>query len=473
MAPASPAWSSVRELTAALDAEVLTCEALIGHLIQRIERLNPRAKALISVAPEQAMAQARAEDAARREGNAGPLSGIPFAVKDMIDVAGMRTTAGSRVTEETAAERDATCVARLREAGAICLGKANLHEFAYGATGENALYGTAVNAYDPDCMACGSSSGSAAAVAFGLVPAALGTDTGGSTRAPAVLNGLVGLKPTHGRISEFGVIPFSWSMDHVGTMTRRVGDAALLLEIMAGHDEADPDCSRAPVPRYRDALSYGLSGLKIGLPDRFFFERIDPEIDRACQQVIDELERGGASLRPVRMPALTHSRTVGLSVQMPEALSYHSRNLESRGHLYAPDFRAGLAFGQFLLAEHYLRGKRMMTQYRQAIDAVLSEVDLILTPATPLVAPRMGTVGVAIGGVNEALGNAVTRFTHLFNMTGHPALTMPVAMHSLGLPMGVQLIGRHFEESTVFAAAQEIETLSAPRLQLPQLEEIQ
>ena len=337
------------------------------------------------------------------------------------------------------------------------LGKHNLHEFAYGATGDNDTYGTPVNAYDHSRRACGSSSGSAAALAFGLCPFALGTDTGGSVRAPAVLNGLVGLKPTLGRISRRGVMPYSWTLDHVGILARSVSDAALILAAIAGHDPLDSASAAHPVGSYAGALERGLDGLTLGVPDRFYFERADPEILSASEAALRHLEASGARLRTVAMPSLEHSRTVSLTVQMPEALSFHSRYLDDRGELYGRDFRAGLALGQCLLAEHYVRAMRVIELYRRQVNAIFEEVDLLVTPATPVIAPKLGAATVELAGVEEPVGNAVTRFTTFFNMTGHPAITLPVRLHSEGLPMGIQIVAPHFGEETMFAAARCVE----------------
>ncbi len=371
-------------------------------------------------------------------------------------MAGEITTGGSRVLANNCVNEDAFLIARMRASGAVFLGKNNLHEFAYGATGENDIYGTAVNAYDTTRLAGGSSSGSAAAVAFGMVPAAFGTDTGGSVRAPAALCGLVGFKPTIGRISTRGVIPYSWSLDHVGTITRTVEDAALLLQTTAGYDPADPSCANTSCADYRSACHGSMAGLRIGLPKTFYFERADPEILAATEKVIRFLEKSGARLVDIDMPDMTHCRTVSLTVQMPEALSFHMPYLNQHGDRYSTDFRAGLALGQCILAEHYIRAKRIMARYRQQTAAQFEDVDVILTPATPVIAPKIGTVNVTIDGVDEAIGNAITRYTTFFNMTGHPALTLPCGMHSTGLPMGIQIVGRYFEEIIVLQVASAI-----------------
>ena len=445
------AYATITDLRARLGAGEIDALDLLQCYADRIERYGESSHAFISLDLESARARASRNTAVKD----GLLGGIPYACKDLFDVAGQVTTAGSRVLEDNLAERDADAVRAMQRAGAIYLGKLNLHEFAYGATGENPHYGTPPNPYDHGRLAGGSSSGSAAALGFGLCAAALGTDTGGSGRAPAALCGLVGFKPTFGRVSTEGVIPYSWSLDHVGTFSRTAGDAALLFEALleAGYHPA-------PVT---------LEGARIGLPEAFFFERCGPEILESMEQLKAFLQAAGARLVSLELPSMQHTRTVSLTVQMPEALSYHNRYLEQRGHLYGQDFRAGLALGQCLLAEQYIRAKRFMESYRRDMAALFGRVDAILTPATPIVAPPIGAVEVSVDGVSEPAGNAITRYTSFFNMTGNPAITLPCGMHSLGLPIGAQLIGAAHADEYLLGLAQLIEagydfTLPLPRL---------
>lgn len=462
------AFGSVRDLPALLHGGEVTPAELAQIFLTRIDRLNAVSRAFITVTGEQAPAEAEALDKAAIA--ASRLAGIPFASKDLFDVEGVRTTAGSRVLHDRIATEDASAVARLRAAGAVSLGKTNLHEFAYGATGENEVYGTCVNAYDTTRLAGGSSSGSAAAVAFGLVPAALGTDTGGSVRMPAALNGLVGLKPTLGRVSTRGVFPYCWTLDHVGLITRTVADCAGMLAVLAGPDPRDPASAAVPVGDYAGEIGQSVAGLTIGIPANFFFDRADPEILAVTERVADHLARQGAKLRPVTFPDMAHSRAVSLTVQMPEALSAHSALLEERGDLYSASFRAGLAVGQSLLAEHYVRAKRFIEHYRRATDALFEDVDLILTPASPEIAPKLGAVELTRDGVTEPVGNALTRYTTFFNMTGHPAIAVPCGMHSAGLPLSFQLIGGYFREDLLFRAAAAVENHDAFRNPLPPVE---
>ena len=429
----SLAFRPVTELAAMVADGGVSARELSDFFLDRIRRFDPSLHAFITVMEAAPPVK-------------GPLTAIPYACKDMIQARGAPTTAGSRVLAAWVPDEDAAVVDRMAAAGAVLLGKNNQHEFAYGATGENPHYGTVPNPYDRSRLAGGSSSGSAAAVAAGLVPAALGTDTGGSVRVPAALCGVVGFKPTLGLISTDGVVPYCWTLDHVGTLTRTVGDAVLVLAVLTG----DPVPARRPV-----------AGLRIGLPRRFFFERADTEITNAVRRVLAVLEGAGARVVEVDLPAMDHARTVSLTVQLPEALSYHSRYLDTHRDLYGADILAGLASGQYILAEHYVRAKRFIHHYRTETDKIFDAVDVIVTPSTPVTAPETGATEVA----GEAVGNAVTRYSSFFNMTGHPALTVPCGLHPNGLPMGVQIIGRHFDEATVLSLGVAIE--ADPRCAVP------
>ncbi len=443
---------------AALDllrrGEISASELTEAHLARIADPAMPP-HTHISIDADGARAAAHALDqlpAQRR----GALHGIPWGCKDLFHAAGLATTAGSRVlASEPPASSDAHSVARLRAAGAVLLGKHNLHEFAYGANGENAFTGTVPNPCDHSRLAGGSSSGSAAAVACGQAMFALGTDTGGSVRAPAALCGVVGFKPSRGRISTRGVIPYSWTLDHVGILTRSVADAALILRELAGFDAEDPASAEQPVADYPAALLTGDAGrgLRVGVPRDFFFDAVDAQILAASEAAMATLAAAGAELVDVQMPDLQHSRDVSLSVQMPEALSYHSRYLPARRALYGEDFGAGLAVGQFILAESYVRALRMIGRYRRQMAAIFDSVDLLITPAVPCVAPPIGSTHIELGGRSLPVGNALTRNTSFFNMSGNPAISIPAGRHDSGLPMAVQLVAAPFAEARLLAAA--------------------
>jgi aspartyl-tRNA(Asn)/glutamyl-tRNA(Gln) amidotransferase subunit A len=447
------AFYSIGSLSEKLRLKEISPVQLVELFARRINQFKDDSKAFISLDLDAALASAANFEYHTDQS----LPGIPYACKDLFDVKGQKTTAGSAVLHDNIAESDAVAIEQMNAAGGIYLGKNNLHEFAYGTTGENQLYGTPPNPYDRSRLAGGSSSGSATAVGFGLCAAALGTDTGGSVRAPAALCGLVGFKPTHGRISTEGVIPYSWTLDHVGTITRTAADASILSGILAhGYKQSDAN------------TTFPLKGLKVGIPETFFFQQADTEILDCIDKLLIFLKSSGARLSRVTMPSMEFARTVSLTVQMPEALSYHNRYLESRGDLYSPEFRAGLALGQCLLAEQYVRAKRFIELYRRDTNAILEDIDVLLTPATPIIAPKTGTVEVTTDGVSEPAGNAITRYTSFFNLTGHPAITIPCGMHSKGLPIAAQLVGRHYEDELLIGTAMSIERELDFNLPLPQ-----
>jgi aspartyl-tRNA(Asn)/glutamyl-tRNA(Gln) amidotransferase subunit A len=451
----SLAFAGIGELSGQLQSGEISTLELTELFAERINQLNDKSKAFISLDLENAKVRAAFID---QQAEKKLLSGIPYSCKDLFDVKGIVTTGGSKVLADNIANHDADSITRMNAGGAIFLGKNNLHEFAYGATGENSTYGTPPNPYDHSRLAGGSSSGSVAAVGFGLCAAALGTDTGGSVRAPAALCGLVGFKPTYGRVSTEGVLPYSWTLDHVGTITRNCRDTAALFNVLRQTDETR-----------RNTFS-GIGRLRIGIPDSFFYDRVDSEIKASCEQLIANLKNSGAEIKAVKMPSMEYTRTVSLTIQMPEALSYHNRYLETRGEMYSQDFRAGLALGQCLLAEQYIRAKRFVETYRRDTESVFTDVDLLLTPATPAIAPEIGAVNIDIDGYSEPAGNAITRFTSFFNMTGHPAITFPCGMHSKGLPIAAQLIGRHYEDEFLLSAAAMIEQEFALGVPLPKVD---
>lgn len=441
---------SISEISKRIRKKEISPVELTKMYLNRIEKTNSTSKIYISVATEHALKSAQnAEKEIMNGGYRGPLHGIPFTCKDLFFTKGIRTTGGSRVLEDFVPEYDADTISSLYDSGAILLGKANQHEFAYGATGENPHYGTVANPYDKKRNAGGSSSGSAAAVSANVAAFSLGSDTGGSVRAPSALCGVVGLKPTYGLVSLKGVIPYCWSLDHVGVSTKTVYDTALIMDsiVQAGRPTKVRNNS------YTDGLGDHIEGLKIGIPRNFFFEDVDEDILRQTHRVVDGFRERGCEIVEVEMPPLDYSRTVSLIIQLPEVLSYHSRYFKDKKHLYGEDILAGMALGQFILAEHYVRSKRIVERYKRQMEQLFEKVDLVITPTCPTVAPLLDEVNITQFRKKEAKGNAITRFTSFFNLTGNPAISVPSGASRKGLPMGVQLIGRHFEEKLLLKAA--------------------
>jgi len=422
--------------------------------LERIDQLDPRFKAYITVLHDRALQEAKeAERAIIRGTYRGPFHGVPVAVKDLYWTKGVRTTGGSKVLAGWIPDQDATVVKRLKRAGAVLLGKLNLHEFAYGPTGENLFYGTPPNPWDRDRLPGGSSSGSAVSVATGLAFATLGSDTGGSIRIPAALCGIVGLKPTYGRVSRYGVLPLAWTMDHVGPMTRSVADCALMLQVLAGADRQDPTASRRPVPDYRRALGGRIKGVKIGVPQNHFFDLLDREVKEAVQKAIQVLEGLGVKVEPVSLPLMKHALGVSFVILAVEALAYHERYLRTRPQDYSPEIRQRLGQAQFVLGTHYVKAQRIRRLLCQEVEAVFRKVDALVTPTVPIPAPRIGEGFVTIEGTRQEARIALTSLTRPFNLTGHPVISVPCGFTTSGLPIGLQIVGRTFDEATLLKVA--------------------
>lgn len=456
--------ATLRAMRRNMAAGVIRPVDLVGSFLTRARRLNRRSHAYISIASDTALKDARALE---RHERAGSLAGIPYACKDVFDTADIETTAGSRAMADYRPAEDAGAVQRLRAAGAVLIGKTNLHEFSYGITGENAAYGTPTNPHDDARIAGGSSSGSAVAVAQGGAAFALGTDTGGSIRVPAALCGLVGLKPTMGLVDTKGVIPFSWSLDHVGLITRCCADASEVLQVLAGIEDTTT-CQSPPFAELgRDPEATALRGLRIGVPRRYFFEDADPEIVGAVDGVLMRCQDLGARLVPLPQLDMAHVRTASLIIQLVEAFAWHKPRLKTHAPLYGEDVRDGLLQGQFVLAEHYVQALRFMEAKRLELNRLFKAVDVMVTPTTPIVAPALGTRMVRAGDRDEPVGNALARFTCLFNLTGNPALSVPIGRHSTRLPMGLQLVGRPFEDMKLLSIGYTLERIGMVRWRAP------
>ena len=438
------------ELSKLVKNKDLSPVELTSAYLNEIEQSNPDKNIYITVSKELAQEQAQQAESEIMKGNyRGPLHGIPFSCKDLFFTKGIKTTGGSRVLQDFIPHYDATVIQHLFKSGAILLGKTNMHEFAYGATGENPYYGTVANPYDKTRNAGGSSSGSAAAVASGCAVFSLGTDTGGSVRAPSALCGVVGLKPTYGTISLHGVVPYCWSLDHFGVSTKTVHDAALILDSVSRQTSLEFDYQNINYPK----------NLRIGIPRSFFFENMEDEILNRTETIITSLKAEGHNVVEVKSPNLDYSRTVSLLIQLPEVLSYHSKYFKEKQDLYGMDILAGMAVGQFILSEHYVRAKRIAELYKKQVDNIFKEIDVLLTPSCPITAPLIDQVNITTAGKTEAKGNAITRFTSFFNITGNPAVSIPSGMNSKGLPMGVQVIGKHYREKDILNLGLTIENI--------------
>jgi aspartyl-tRNA(Asn)/glutamyl-tRNA(Gln) amidotransferase subunit A len=449
-------WASIGELSRLIASKALSPVEVVRAHVERIAALDPRLHCFITVTADAALEAARAAEAELMAGGAlGPLHGVPFALKDLFDTAGVRTTGGSRILADRVPAEDATVVRRLRAAGAISLGKLTMHEFAYGPEGLNVHYGTARNPWDADHdrIAGGSSSGSGVAVAAGLAPMALGSDTGGSIRIPASLCGITGLKPTYGRVSRAGVLPLAWSMDHAGPMTRSAADAALVLRVLSGYDPADPTTSVLPVPDYAAALTGDITGLRVGVLRASFLDAAAPDVRAAVERAIETLTGLGARVDEVTLEHMGAVAAGAMAVVAAEALAYHAEWVRTRPGDYQPDVIERLRTGAFVSGVHYVRGQQARALVRAEVDAALARRDVLLSPATPIPAPRVGETDVPVGDGTVDVRTSLLRFTRPFNFSGHPACALPCGFTSGGLPVGLQIVGRPFDEATVLRAA--------------------
>jgi aspartyl-tRNA(Asn)/glutamyl-tRNA(Gln) amidotransferase subunit A len=450
------------------DREVSSVE-LVRAALARIAAVEPQVGAFLTLCEREALAAAEAVDRqVRARHDAGPLGGVPVGIKDIICTAGVRTTAASRILETFVPSYDATVVSRLRRAGAIIVGKLNCDEFAMGSSTENSALGVTRNPWDGERVPGGSSGGSATAVAAREVPAALGTDTGGSIRLPAAFCGVVGIRPTYGRVSRFGVIAYASSLDQVGPLARDVADAALVLEVIAGHDPADSTASPVPVPSYGDALASGVRGMRLGLPKEYFVEGMQPEVADAVGAAVRELERLGAVVEPVSLPHTEYAIATYYLIATAEASSNLARydgvryglrvgDGASLGEMYARSRAAGfgaevkrrIMLGTYALSAgyydaYYLKAQQVRTLIRRDFEQAFTRCDALVTPVAPTTAFRRG----------EKTDDPLTMYlsdilTISVNLAGLPGLVVPCGFDRSGLPIGLQVIGRPFDEATM------------------------
>ena len=449
-------FTSMMELAHMIATKAVSPVEVVRAHLDRIAAADGRLRAYITVCAEAAVEAARdAERAVMARGPLGALHGVPVAVKDLCATAGVRTTGGSKILRDAVPTEDATVVARLRAAGAIVLGKLNMHEFAYGPEGLNDHYGHARNPWDAAQARIpgGSSSGSGVAVAAGLAAGALGSDTGGSIRIPAALCGITGIKPTYGRVSRAGVLPLSWSMDHIGPMTRTAADSALMLGAIAGHDPADATTSARPVPSYLAALDGEVRGVRVGLLRSFFLETAAPEVRAAVESAAGVLARHGATVDEVRLDHLAELPAATMAIIGSEALAYHAEWVRTRAHEYQADVIERLRMAAFVTGVQYVRAQQLRGLVRSEVDRVLTTHDVLLAPATPVTAPRVGEREVVLGSGRSDVRSALIRFTRPFNVSGHPACAVPCGFDGQGLPIGMQVIGRAFDEAMVLRVA--------------------
>ncbi|MGI9147700.1 MAG: amidase [Chloroflexota bacterium] len=464
-----PTALEIAELAPLLRERSLSPVELTESYLERIERLDPQLHTYIRVLPEQARTAAREAEVEIGRGDwRGPLHGVPLGLKDLFDVAGVPCTLGSKILHDNVPDADATVVSRLKAAGAVILGKQNLHEFAFGITSENPHYGVVRNPWDLDRIPGGSSGGTAAGIAASLCAAGLGSDTGASIRAPASFCGVVGLKPTYGRVSRAGVLPLAWSLDHVGPLARSVADCALLLQAIAGPDPRDPASSPERLPDFSAGLKQGVGDLRLGVPREHFFELLEPGVERLVREAIATLERLGGHVEEVSLPHAAHAQVAGNAIMGSEGAAWHATWLRQRPHDYGPDVLQRFRTGLLIRATEYLHSQQMRTLVQQDFARAFERVDVVLGPTVPLVAPRIGHTFEPGGPFNMAPRTIANRITMPCNLTGMPAISVPCGF-SDGLPVGLQIMGPAFAETLVLRVAAAYEAACDWRRQRPVL----
>lgn len=461
---------TVQQVADLIKRKAVSPVELTRACLDRIEQWDSQLHAYITVLRDAALAQAQAAERALLRGDTlGPVHGVPLALKDAFAMRGVRTTGGTKVLEHNVPAYDSAVVERLRQGGAVFLGTLNMHEIAFGATTANPHYGVACNPWHRDYIPGGSSGGSGVAVAASLCLGSVGTDAGGSVRLPAALCGIVGLKPTFGRISRFGTLPLSLTMDHNGPMTKTVRDAALLLQILAGPDPRDPGCRAKPIPDYAKALTGDVKGVKIGLPKEYFADAMDEEVRTAVTTAIRLLEGQGATVEEVSLPHSQYAPATLVGLVMPEASANNIRYLKTQAHEYGEEVRSLLYMGMLLPAHRYLQAQRVRALINREIAAALRMVDVLMLPTAAVPAPKIGQRHVTLGGKAVNISAALPRLTLPFNLSGLPAISVPCGFTANGLPIGLQIAGRAFDEVTVLRVAYAYEQQTSWHTQRPKL----
>ena len=447
-------YLTISEAASHIKSGRLSPVELVSANLDRIEQTDDRLNSFVTLLADQAKAAAATAEAEIRNGNyRGVLHGIPIGLKDLYYTKGVRTTMGSKIMGDFVPDYDAAVTERFAEAGAILLGKLQMHEFALGATSENPHHGPAHNPWDMSRITGGSSGGSGSAVASGQCMAALGSDTGGSVRIPASACGIVGHKPTFGRISRVGVFPLSNSLDTVGPMTRSVTDAAIVMNAIAGYDERDQSCANRADEDFTRLLGEDIGGLRIGIPQEYFYEMIDDEVRAAVLQAASKLEELGARVEECSIPALNDSISISGTILLTEAAEIHLDNLRERADDFGADVRGRLEEGAMNPAVTYIAAQRARTEFNRAIAESMKTYDILLAPTTASPAPKIGEDIVEVGGQTEHKLALMPRLTRPHNICGIPTVSVPCGFSSDGLPIGMQLAARPFEDALALQVA--------------------
>lgn len=448
--------------------EISSLELVRAHL-ERIEQLDPKINSFITITEEAALGRARQADSEAQRGETvdgktlGLLHGIPIAVKDLYEMKGVLTTLGSKFFAKYVPETNAIVVDKMFAAGAVNLGKLNMHEIALGLTTINPHFGACRNPWALDRIPGGSSGGSGAALAAGLCMGSLGSDTGGSIRVPASLCGVVGLKPTYGRVSLRGVLPLSWNLDHAGPMARKVLDVAILLQVIAGYDPDDPYSIKMQVDDYSEQIRNGVRGWRIALAEGDFFDRTDPQVAQIVRDAAGVFGELGAEVEPVVFSGARQAAIANGLMVRSDAAAYHQERLQTRPEDFGPDIKERLMEGAAHTSTEYVMARRDQTRLRREFEAFFDTYDLLLTPTTVVPAPPIDELDAV------AQARSLTRYTAPFNLTGLPALSLPCGFVEDGLPVGLQIVARPWAEASLLRAAYAYERATDWHLRSPRL----
>ncbi len=458
---------TIVEASAALRAGKVSSVELTRQCLANIERLEPKLNAFITVTAEHALSQAKkADDELANGSDHGPLHGIPISLKDLYRTKGIRTTGGSLLYRDYVPDFDCAVVEKLNAAGAVMVGKTGLHELAYGVTSNNPHFGPVRNPWNTECIPGGSSGGAGAAVSAGMSFMSMGSDTGGSIRIPASYCGTVGLKPTYGLVSRYGVLPLGSSLDHMGPLNSCVRDAALTLAAIVGEDERDESSVARANKSYLPGENVDLKGIRIGVPDNFFTEKVDPTVMAQLRAMVQLAAGLGAQAKVVRVPDMAAINVIGRVILLSEASALMERHAKDRAS-FGADVRALLDQGMLLPATDYVNAQRLRSIYRRQFLELFQSIEVLFTPTTPLTAPKIGQTTVVLDGQEEDTRLASTRFVRGINVVGFPALSIPCGFDKTGLPIGLQIIGKPFSEATILRAGAALEDATNFHLQNP------
>ncbi|PIC73384.1 amidase [Sporosarcina sp. P17b] len=448
----------IETLSKAFANKTLSPVDVMEKLLMNIEKDNEQSNTYITVLKEEARSAAKQAELEIGQGHIKSIfHGVPIAVKDMIDTKDSRTTMGSQIFKDRIPDEDATVVTKLKEAGAIIIGKTNTHEFAYGASGDRSYFGPPVNPFNDRKMAGGSSSGSGTALANNLCYAALGTDTGGSVRIPASYMGIVGMKPSFGRVSKYGVFPLAWTLDHVGPMTRNVKDNALLLKLLVGQDKQDPFTLPSEAEDFTRMLNAGIEGTRIGVLELSDF--VADEVRKEFEQAIQHFQQLGATIHVIKVEEYDKLLAAFRTTMQAEAYAVHAENINNYPDGWDEEVKNRIVSGEMVTAKAYIEAQLIKGQMTQNYINILKDVDVVISPTVPIVAADVNERIVKVNGKEYPIGIVLNHYTGPLNLTGLPALSLPIGVSESGLPIGLQIIGRPLSEATIYRFASALESV--------------